>query len=668
VRSPVFSRFISLTSAGILTACAGHGTPTPAAAPTPANNTAPLAPLPAPTQANGPLQIKVVYPKEASRAVSGDTQFVYASPAEPIASRDSAFIFGSVGRGNTQLTVNGTPVPVFPTGTWLAWLPLPDDTLARFDIIARSGTDSAREFFVAHLPRRFHPPPTGLWIDSTSFNPAGSRWMRSGEEFRLSVRASQGSLVRVKLPDGRIIPLVPDSGPGELPWGELAFGTTTPASQLPAKPERFVGRWSGAFGPDPGPVMAPLNLPQPPDTSAWAVVEAINGPDTLRHRWPLRVGVVNMLHPQAVVVNDDTANTGKTDSSLAGRPAPDATYDWFFPNSTIVAVSGRQNGQVRLQLSHATVAWVDGVDIQPLSPDVPPSSAIVNSPRLLPNEKSVILRVPVTAHVPFRVDETEHSLALRIYSAVADMDWIRYTGTDPFVRLISFAQPAEDEVVLTVDLTQDVWGYRTRWDGNNLLLEIRRPPAIDRDNPLKGRKIAIDAGHPPAGATGPSGVHEAQVVLAIARMAKGMLDQAGAQGILIRNSDAPLELVPRLRVVDSTNAEVLVSIHANALPDGVNPFVNSGTSVYYFHPRSAPLARALDRSLVHQFGFKDLGMGRGDLALARPTWMPSALTEGLFIMVPDQEYWLNNPEGQRRYARGLVDGIEAFLKERSRTQ
>ena len=203
--------------------------------------------------------------------------------------------------------------------------------------------------------------------------------------------------------------------------------------------------------------MAPLSLPQPPDTSAWAVVEAINGPDTLRHRWPLRVGVVNMLHPQAVVVNDDTANSGKTDSSLAGRPAPDATYDWFFPNSTIAAVSGRWNGQVRLQLSHATVAWVDGVDVQPLSPDVPPSSAIVNSPRLLPNEKSVILRVPVTAHVPFRVDETEHSLALRIYSAVADMDWIRYTGTDPFVRLISFAQPAEDEVVLTVDLTQDVW-------------------------------------------------------------------------------------------------------------------------------------------------------------------------------------------------------------------
>ena len=85
-------------------------------------------------------------------------------------------------------------------------------------------------------------------------------------------------------------------------------------------------------------------------------------------------------------------------------------------------------------------------------------------------------------------------------------------------------------------------------------------------------------------------------------------------------------------------------------------------------PRSAPLARALDRALVRQFGFRDLGMGRGDLALVRPTWMPSALTEGLFIMVPDQEYWLNSPEGQRRYARGIVEGVEAFLRERARTQ
>ena len=624
---------------------------------------APLRPIAAPTPAIGPLRISVVYPKEFQRSVIADTQFIFASPAEPILSRDSAFIFGSVGRGDARLTVNGTEVPVYPTGSWLAWLPLPEDTLARFDLVASAGADTLRATLIATLPKRFHPPPTGLWIDSTSFSPAGARWLRPNEEMRLSLRASQGSQVRVRLPDGRVIPLVPDHAQAEVSWGELAFGTTTATVQLPARPERYFGRWTGSFGPDPGPVMSPYTVLS--SDSGWAIAEAISGPDTVRQRWPLRVGIVDLARPQSVIVNDDTANTGKTDSSLAGRPAPDATYHWFFPTGTLAAVSGRWNNQVRLQLSRTTSAWVDATDVQPLSPDVTQGTAIVNSPRLLPGEPSVILRVPVTSRVPFRVDESDRSVSLRLYGAVADMDWIRYTGTDPFVRLISFAQPSEDEVVLTVDLSADVWGYRTRWEGNSLLLEIRRPPKIDPRRPLAGRKIAIDAGHPPAGATGPNGVHEAQVVLAIARTAKAMFDSLGAEGILIRNSDASLDLVPRLRLVETSGAEVLVSVHANALPDGVNPFVNSGTSVYYFHPQSAPLARSLNRALVRQFGFKDLGMGRGDLALARPTWLPAALTEGLFIMVPEQEYWLNTPEGQRRYARGIVDGVEAFLRERS---
>ncbi len=61
-------------------------------------------------------------------------------------------------------------------------------------------------------------------------------------------------------------------------------------------------------------------------------------------------------------------------------------------------------------------------------------------------------------------------------------------------------------------------------------------------------------------------------------------------------------------------------------------------------------------------------MGRGDLALARPTWMPAALTEGLFMMLPDQEAVLASDEGQWRYARGIVEGLAAFLRERAATR
>jgi N-acetylmuramoyl-L-alanine amidase len=113
---------------------------------------------------------------------------------------------------------------------------------------------------------------------------------------------------------------------------------------------------------------------------------------------------------------------------------------------------------------------------------------------------------------------------------------------------------------------------------------------------------------------------------------------------------------------------VLVSIHNNALPDGVNPFTNNGSSVYYNHPRSVPLAGAIQSALVRRLGLRDLGIGRGDLALVRGTWMPSVLTEGLFMMLPDQESALRTPAGQRLYARAVLEGLRKFLDDLARDE
>jgi N-acetylmuramoyl-L-alanine amidase len=175
----------------------------------------------------------------------------------------------------------------------------------------------------------------------------------------------------------------------------------------------------------------------------------------------------------------------------------------------------------------------------------------------------------------------------------------------------------------------------------------------------------LDPGHPPLGAKGPTGLWEPVATLAVALKAKTLLERAGATVLLTRTDSTPLELYPRTRFAELHDADVLVSIHANALPDGVNPFTNSGTSVYYFQPRSLRLARELDRALVRELGVRDLGLGRGDYALARPTWMPAALTEGLFIMLPEQEEMLASEDGQWRYARGVAQGIEEFLRERA---
>lgn len=621
-----------------------------------------------PPLAEGPLAIRVVYPRSGPLVKEGEAWLIRAEPGVRIESRDSAFIFGSVGRGDASLWVNGQPVTVYRTGGWIAWVPLPDDTVAHFELLAVKGEDTVRARLVVPLVPRFQPPPAAVWIDTTSFLPRGDRWIQPGEPLWLSVVASSGAEVRIVTPWGDTIGMIPTgTARDSAPWGEEAFSAQTLPRAGQGGGTRYALRWSGPFGPSPGDIFLPL--PRPPDRdSSWFRVEAILGADTVRARWPLRVGVLDSGRQRVVAIDDDPRGTGTTDSILPGRPLPYGTYHWFFPTGTLAAVSGRWNDQVKLQLSSRSVAWVDSDGVRPLPLGTPPPGGRVGSLRVVRSSTSATLRIPVSTRVPFRVDEEERGLSITLYGVQGDMDWIHYGEADPLMRLVRFVQRAADELEITVELGEPVWGYRSRWADGQLWLEIRRPPAINPRRPLAGRRIALDPGHPPLGTTGPTGVREPDVTLAVARIARELLLREGAEVILLRDSDAPVSLDARTTLAERENAELLISIHANALPDGVNPFLNNGTSVYYFHPRSVELARAIDRALVERFGFRDLGVGRGDLALARPTWMPAVLVEGLFLMIPEQEAVLASPEGQRRYAEGIVEGIKRFLRARSREQ
>ncbi len=340
--------------------------------------------------------------------------------------------------------------------------------------------------------------------------------------------------------------------------------------------------------------------------------------------------------------------------------------DLWLPRDENVTVSVRAapGAALRLRLVPGLDVWVPAADAHPVPLATQP--AVVGSLTLTPREDRAVLRIPVSDRVPFQVTETERTLAVTLYGTVGDVNWIRYGSPDPLVRAIAWAQGGDRSVTLTVTLGEPVWGFRTRWDRGDLLLEIRRPPAIDPGSPLRDRLIVVDPGHPPIGATGPTGLREAEANLGIGLALRDMLQAAGARVIMTRVSDSAVELYPRTKLADTANAELLISIHNNALPDGVNPFTNNGTSVFYNHPRSIPLAMAVDRALVARLGVRDLGVGRGDLALVRPTWMPAILSEGLFMMLPDQEAALRSPEGQRLYAEGVFEGIRQFLRDRAR--
>jgi N-acetylmuramoyl-L-alanine amidase len=377
-------------------------------------------------------------------------------------------------------------------------------------------------------------------------------------------------------------------------------------------------------------------------------------------RWPLQVGLLDTL-PVVVQLGD---STGAPDAIVVGRAAPRTSYHWFFPTGTRALVSGRRNDELRLQLSEGVNAWVAAAEAHALAADTPRPRAVVGSVAITPRAggERAAIRIPLGVRIPFRVDEADRALTLTLYGSVGDVSWLRYGAGDSPVRRVTWSQEPGGRTVVAIDLTAPVWGYRTRWSGTDLVLEVRRPPRIDIGRPLAGRLIVVDPGHPPGGATGPTGLREAEANLGVSLRLQALLEGAGARVVMTRTTDVPVELGARVRLADSLDADLLVSIHNNALPDGVNPFTNNGTSLYYNHPRSLPLARAIQRELVQRLGLPDLGVGRADLALTRATWQPAVLCEGLYMIMPDQEAALRSAAGQDAYARGVFEGIVAFMK------
>ena len=126
---------------------------------------------------------------------------------------------------------------------------------------------------------------------------------------------------------------------------------------------------------------------------------------------------------------------------------------------------------------------------------------------------------------------------------------------------------------------------------------------------------------------------------------------------------AHVGLYDLLAIAKANSADLFVSIHNNALPDGVNPFTNNGTSIYYYHPHSINLARAIHGEMLKATQLPDHGLYHGNLAVNRPTQYPAVLIECAFMIIPEQEEMLKTDRFRKRIANAITKGIEKFLKD-----
>ncbi len=204
-----------------------------------------------------------------------------------------------------------------------------------------------------------------------------------------------------------------------------------------------------------------------------------------------------------------------------------------------------------------------------------------------------------------------------------------------------------------------------RYEADRLIWEFYRSPL--NDSTLQGLRICVDPGHSAdPGSVGPTGLVEKDANLHIAKALKAALEAMGATVIMTRMDDEDVELSDRPAIAQRDSADLFVSVHNNAVPDGINPFARNGTGTFFHHPQSRALAKAVHHDARLATGLADYGLTQANFAVIRPWQYPAILVECAFMIIPEQEEMLENDAFINRTAHGIADGILDFVKERYR--
>lgn len=312
------------------------------------------------------------------------------------------------------------------------------------------------------------------------------------------------------------------------------------------------------------------------------------------------------------------------------------------PQGMQLLINGEKGNFYRVYLNSTLSGWVVKSDVGQKE-NVGPAFTMANLRefKVKENDEYFIYEFEFDKQTPFLVKENG-GLTLEIFNVATQPD-------NTFVMNLT---------------PKKIFGYDTFYEGNKFTFKVRKFPQVDAKKPLDNIVIVVDAGHggQEKGAIGCCGDKEKDVNLAISKELKNELEFRGAKAYMTRESDIDLSLSNRVEFAKEKDAAILVSIHANALPDGQDPIKNRGTSVYYYHNQSKPLADSILSAMTAQLCTKNDRVRQGSLALVRPTASISVLIEVAYIINPDDNTLLMNSDFQKKCAKAIADGIENYLK------
>ncbi len=201
--------------------------------------------------------------------------------------------------------------------------------------------------------------------------------------------------------------------------------------------------------------------------------------------------------------------------------------------------------------------------------------------------------------------------------------------------------------------------------------------AYSQRSPQRSYTVYIDPGHGGAD-SGASygGVHEKNLAMNVANKLKANLLALGINVLMTRTGDYNVDYVTeRSRMVNSSNADLFISLHFNATGAGTttargietywyqsNPsYPSKINQAYHNNPtrlaESQTLANQIQSSLIKETGAYNRGVKRETFAVLRETKIPAVLVEMGFMDNPSELQVIKQDSYQTKLAKALADGI-----------
>jgi N-acetylmuramoyl-L-alanine amidase len=565
---------------------------------------------------------------------------VYPPEGADIGPVSWSFILGSVTPGS-QLSVNGRKVEVYKTGAFLAYIPFdPGEFVIQLAALDASGTATLeRKVNVSRGKKTIRPD--SLCILHYSINPNYELSLSAGERLYVTFQGTPGC--KASFSTGRSLgsPMLEQNAAAEADDKVLAFSDSSTADTAVVP-----GIYGGS-----------------------CLIQSSEGWEGQRIYFYLvdRAGNAVIDSTGPILSNwDDTRQLfAKVKDSIAVlKTAPDLGYEMFMPRGMILQINGIHDQYYRLKLSETKEAWVkkSSVELFPAGKIFRTAKlALVKTAKEARGSRVSIILSRSSVYQAFPGADGR-SLKIVLYDVQADMDWVRYDPADGLVNDIRWRQVDSRTVELEISLNSKLWGYSAAYQNNTLALSLKVPPVLNKKSPFKGLKIALDPGHSPDnGAVGPLRTLEKDINWQITQRLGRMLKQEGAVVLYTREGSEGAGIYQRPSRAAGWRADILISIHNNASPDGANPLLNSGYSTYYYQPYSRGLAEEVHRQFQRNLPLNDHGLFYGNLVLCRATEFPSILVEPAFIIVPREEALLLDGVFQEKIAKAVFAGMKEFL-------